>query len=407
MALKYGLKGSNQISNPVKNKTTGNNNESAPIYGKVFGVVTGINLPTIKMYEKANKRIGAVFYKDYYSNRTEDGSLTDAFLNTCNIAYPFYSNIQDYPLLNEIILILQGASIGSQTKTDTKGNIPYWLCTVNLWGNNEQNAQSSNSNSSLGKTYIENGNIKNLISYEGDYILSGRTGQSIRFGSTVGLYSNPANPNYNEWSKIGKNGSPILILSNGLNFNSKPQELYSEQINKDASSIYLTSTQALPIELDSTGLKSPLIGEPVSPQSYNNSQVVLNGDRILINSKKDEIMLFAKTNNILKSNTINLIGNSIELISNDVYIGKNSNGDLPSEPVLLGNKTLRMFSDLISSISDFTNEISSVTDSNGVPIAAIKSAADNLNSKLEQLLNTHLDPDNSKTFIASNQVFIS
>jgi hypothetical protein len=66
-----------------------------------------------------------------------------------------------------------------------------------------------------------------------------------------------------------------------------------------------------------------------------------------------------------------------------------------------------MFSDLISSISDFTNEISSVTDSNGVPIAAIKSAADNLNSKLEQLLNIHLDPDNSKTFIASNQVFIS
>jgi hypothetical protein len=94
-------------------------------------------------------------------------------------------------------------------------------------------------------------------------------------------------------------------------------------------------------------------------------------------------------------------------MSNDVYIGKNSNGDLPSEPVLLGNKTLRMFSDLISSISSFTNEISSVTDSNGVPIAAIKSAADNLNSKLEQLLNTHLDPDNSKTFIASNQVFIS
>ena len=407
MALKYGLKGSNQISNPIKKKTIGQGDTSTLSYGKVFGVVTGINLPTVRMYEKANKRVGAVFYKDYYASRTENGSLTDSFLDTCNIAYPFYSNTQDYPLLNEIILTLPGVSIGSQTKKDTKGDIPYWLCTINLWGNSEQNAQSSDPNASLGKTYDEKGNIKNLITYEGDYILSGRKGQSIRFGSTVGLYSNPASPNYNEWSKVGDNGNPILILSNGLNFNSTPQLLYSERINKDASSIYLTSTQALPIEIDSTDLKSPLIGEPVSPESYNNPQVVLNGDRILINSKKDEVMLFSKTNTILKGNGINLIGNSIQLTSNDIYLGKNSNGDLPNEPVLLGNKTLRMLSDLVSAISDFTNEISPSVDSNGVAIAAIKSAADNLNSKLEQLLNNNLDPDSSKNFIASNQVFVS
>ena len=125
MALKYGLKGSNQISNPVKKKTTGQGSTSALSYGKVFGVVTGINLPTVKMYEKASKRVGAIFYKDYYASRTENGSLTDNFLDTCNIAYPFYSNIQDYPLLNEIILILPGVSIGSQTKRDIKGDINY------------------------------------------------------------------------------------------------------------------------------------------------------------------------------------------------------------------------------------------------------------------------------------------
>ena len=406
MALKYGLKGSNQISNPVKNKTIGQGNSFALSYGKVFGVVTGINLPTVKMYEKANKRIGAVFYKDYYVSRTENGNLTDGFLDTCNIAYPFYSNVQDYPLLNEIILTLPGVSIGSQTKNDIKGNINYWLCTINLWGNSEQNAQSSDDNSLLGKTYNENGNIKNLITYEGDYILSGRTGQSIRFGSTVGLYSNPASLNYNEWSKVGNNGSPILILSNGLNFNNTPQLLYSEQINKDASSIYLTSTQALPIEIDSTGLKSSLIGEPVSPESYNNSQVILNGDRILINSKKDEVMLFSKTNTILKGNGINLIGNSIELSSNDIYLGKTSNGELPSEPVLLGQKTLNMISELLSAMQTFSNSISSATDSNGVPIAAVKVAADKFNQNLEKM-SEQLDPDNIDKFIASNQVFVS
>jgi hypothetical protein len=406
MALKYGLKGSNQISNPVKKKTTEQNEASISSYGKVFGVVTGINLPTAKMYEKANKRVGAVFYKDYYASRTENGSLTDDFLNTCDIAYPFYSNIQDYPLLSEIILILPGASIGSQTKKDTKGDISYWLCTVNLWGNSEQNAQSSDSNSPLGKTYNENGNIKNLITYEGDYILSGRTGQSIRFGSTVGLYSNPDNPNYNEWSKIGDNGSPILILSNGLSFNSTPQPLYSERINKDASSIYLTSTQALPIEIDSTGLKSPLIGEPTSPDSYNSSQVVLNGDRILINSKKDEVMLFSKTNTILKGNGINLVGNSIQLTSNDIYLGKNTDGSLPLEPVLLGFKVIDLLSDLVKALQTFTTTASPSVDSTGAPIPTLKAAADRLNTDLEKVKDM-FKPENTDKYIASNQVFIS
>ncbi len=405
MALKYGLKGSNQISNPVKNKTTGKNNGTTPIYGKIFGVVNGINLPTVKMYEKANKRIGAVFYKDYYASRIEDGSLTDDFLDTCNIAYPFYSNIQDYPLLNEIVLILQGTSIGSQVKRDIKSDIPYWLCTINLWGNSEQNAQSSNDGTPLGKTYNENGNIKNLISYEGDYILSGRTGQSIRFGSTVGLYSNPDNPNFNEWSKVGNNGSPIVILSNGLNFNSKPQSLYSEQINRDASSIYLTSTQALPIELDSSGLKSPLIGEPVLPDTYNNSQVILNGDRILINSKKDEVMLFSKTNTILKANGINLVGNSIELKSNDIYLGNNGN-NLPDEPVLLGFKVIDLLSELIEAIQTFTTNTSPSVDSTGAPIAALKLAADRLNTDLDKVKDM-LKSENTDKYIASNQVFVS
>lgn len=405
MALKYGLKGSNQISNPVKNKTTGEKEGLAPIHGKVFGIVTGINLPTVKMYEKANKRVGAVFYKDYYASRTENGSLTDDFLDTCNIAYPFYNNIQDYPLLNEIVLILQGTSIGSQTKKDTKADIPYWLCTVNLWGNSEQNAQSPDDNAPLGKTYNENGNIKNLISYEGDYILSGRTGQSIRFGSTVGLYSNPNNPNYNEWSKVGDNGSPILILSNGLSFNSKPQMLYSEQINKDASSIYLTSTQALPIELDSTNLKSPLIGEPVSPNVYNSSQVILNGDRILINSKKDEVMLFSKTNTILKGNVINLVGNSVELRSNDIYLGNNGN-NLPDEPVLLGFKVIDLLSDLVEALQTFSTSASPSIDSTGAPIAALKVAADRLNTDLDKVKEM-FKPENTDKYIASNQVFVS
>jgi len=403
--LKQGFKGSNLISNNNR-KTTSSDGTSKVSYGKVFGVVNGVNLPTPKMYDKVKGRLGTIFYLDAEAAKTNNGiPFNDTFLDTCLIAYSSEPSTQYYPLLQEIVKLTPAPSIDTPNIRTTTSTI-YWSRVISISGDSQQNAQSQNSNSVLGKTFEENSNNKNLVSYEGDYTLFGRKGNSIRFGSTVGLYSILGLPNYNEWSLVGNNGSPILILSNGHDYSSTTSPLYTEQINKDASSIYLTSTQVLPIELDSTGLKSPLIGEPTSPEKYSNPQVILNGDRILINSKRDEIMLFSKTNTILKANGINLVGNSIELSSNDIYLGKKTNGDLPSEPVLLGQKTLDMFEDLISSMQLFLNSISSAVDSNGVPIAAIKSAADKFNQDLERV-SDKLDPDNTNKYIASNQVFIA
>ncbi len=403
--IKQGLKGSNLISNDVRKITSGESSKSSPNYGKVFGVVNGINLPTPKMYEKAKGRLGTVFYLDVNTAKNINGTLTDSFLDTCLMAYSISPNTQYYPLLQEVVELKPAPSIDNPNSTDNLF-IVYWSRVISISGDSQQNVQSINPTSSLGKTFEENQNNKNLVSYEGDYILSGRKGNSIRFSSTVGSYSIPGLPNYNEWSLVGKQGSPILILSNGHNYSSTSSSLYTEQINRDDSSIYLTSTQVLPIELDSTGLKSPLFGEPVSREKYSNPQVVLNGDRILINSKRDEIMLFSKTNTILKSNGIDLIGNSIELISNDIYLGKQSNGDLPDEPVLLGGKTLNMLSSLIDALKELSNDLSAAVDSNGAPITAIQTATSNLNSKLSEI-EKYIDPNSSKEYIASNQVFVS
>ena len=186
----------------------------------------------------------------------------------------------------------------------------YYICNVNIWGNQHHNSlpkgakihtlQESapynflaslmnndqppwNSTDDLeidnGYYFSEKLNIKPLLPYEGDYLLEGRFGQSLRFGSTVDntlLKSTERNP----WSYTFDSssvGSPITIISNGL-----PQdpEIYKkknskwwhikednddinkswihtqEDINNDPSSIYLTSTQnSLPFAL-SLNLKS-------------------------------------------------------------------------------------------------------------------------------------------------------
>ena len=70
-----------------------------------------------------------------------------------------------------------------------------------------------------------------MIPFEGDMILEGRFGNSIRFGS-----SNPRGKN--EWSENDSEGEPITIISNGQG---STEYTPLEDINNDASSIYLTS----------------------------------------------------------------------------------------------------------------------------------------------------------------------
>ena len=76
-----------------------------------------------------------------------------------------------------------------------------------------------------------------LFRSEGDNILEGRLGNSIRLGST----SKPLNP----WSQNGENSDPIIIIRNGQynNINDETFNPNIEDINNDDSSIYLTSNQ--------------------------------------------------------------------------------------------------------------------------------------------------------------------
>ena len=76
-----------------------------------------------------------------------------------------------------------------------------------------------------------------------------RFGNSIRLGSTIKtkniLYQN-------NWSEFGKNGNPITILRNGQSPDSSDEGWLPviENINKDLSSIYLTSNQKIPLSSD-------------------------------------------------------------------------------------------------------------------------------------------------------------
>ena len=350
--------------------------------GRVYGVVTTENTPTEAMFKKVGgfNGIGTVFYLDYEQAKTTEGNIGDTFFNNCKTAKPLYSQFQYFPVLGELVYLEDFPSPLTQiSNTSTQ---KYYISTINLWGNNQQNAQPASDKDNLGVTFVENPNIKSLLSFEGDHIIQGRQGNALRFSSTTKLYNN-----LNEWSNVGNDDSPITLITNGFAYDPK-EKFHVEKINQDASSIYLTSTQQIPLQTDKTGILNPLT-KPIDPSKYFNAQVIINSDRVVLNSKRDEVMIFAKTN--IELNTKNIINlnadERVHLSSNTIFLGT-VNNQLPTEPLVLGDKLNTVLENLLDSLYSFGASLSTVVGSpEGAPAMDINAAAESLLNDIDRINN--------------------
>jgi len=378
----------NSIGKKRSRSSSKNNNQ----IGKVYGVVTTENTPTPAMFEKAGKwnGIGTIFYLDYTYAKNVSGNVSDDFLNACKLAKPLNPQIQGFPLLGELVQLL---NLPSPAQLSNNSFDRYYN-RINLWNNTQQNSQQF-ADDSLGSTFSENPNTRPLTSYQGDYITQGRQGTSLRFSTTTRGIDPP-----NEWSQVGNEIDPITILTNGLAYDPAKQ-YYVEQINKDASSIYLTSAQKIPLQTDKTGVLNNLTN-PLDASNYINSQVILNGDRVVLNSKKDEVMLFAKTNIELNTkNTINLNADTqVHLNSTSIVLGVYDLNN-PPQPVLLGNDTLEVFFLLTETLSELGSYLqSTISTAVGSPIPSLNLAGTAIMQDMVKLCSL-LDK------ITSQRVFIS
>jgi hypothetical protein len=349
---------------------------SKPKIGKVYGIITTENTPTKELFESNNgwRGVGTIFYQEY--DQYKDIDKVD--LNTCKTALPFTSNVP-YPLIGELVQIIEAPSPVSQLGNNAKQR--YYTGVVNVWNNTQQNAPAGNT---LGNTFIETSDIRDLYKFEGDIFYQGRRGNGIRFGSTNKFYAN-----INEWSSgPGADGDPITMMING--YVTTPSTGSSsvpniEEINKEQSSLYLTSTQLIPLIPDRVDIINP-VTTPRPPSQYFSSQIILNSDRITLNSKKDEVMIFAKTNvEISTNNIINLNANlHTHINSPTIFLGTLPNGENPSEPVLLGDKTKQILFDITSALMDVANLLrQTVAPVSGGPIPHVVSAGTMLSTRLQ------------------------
>ena len=255
---------------------------------------------------------------------TSDESISSSKLN---LAKPLYPQLKNYPLVNEIVLLIKLPNKSSISKI-SGATTYYYFTPLSIWNHPEQNAypnplnnQNSDSqksdyqqieagnarkvsdesseinlNGASGGTFVEDGNIHPVLPFAGDNILEGRFGNSIRLGNT----SNVEGSIQNNWSKNGDDGNPITIIRNGQDPELEPPGWIptTEDINKDLGSIYLTSNQQIPIT-SSRFTTDSVEEQPVEPNQYTSNQVILNSGRLVFNSNSDNLILMSKKNIML------------------------------------------------------------------------------------------------------------
>lgn len=261
-------------SNSSKGGGGGNN---AFFFARVNDILLSTNTKTENFFNDAGgwSGLGSIKFTQLGSSKDTDNPST-------LIARPLFTNILQYPLLEEIVLILQAPSEG--LNRDPQAKTFYYLTTIGLWNSIHHNAfpdipnfnkkiKNKNNDSTqqieegssisdnpdtevlkFGNSFKEKPDIRTLLPEEGDIMVEGRWGQSIRFSSTT----TKKLPN-NSWSAQGELGSPITIIRNGQTKEkntSAPWVPIYEDINKDGSSIYMSSGQDIPLELASKNLKS-------------------------------------------------------------------------------------------------------------------------------------------------------
>ena len=86
---------------------------------------------------------------------------------------------------------------------------------------------------------------------------------------------------------------------------------------------------------------------------------MLIADRITINAKKNEILLYGNQLGALINDSIYLESkNDITLKAPKINLGLNSKGNPPIEPVLLGNKTSELIIDILITLQELSKNLS-------------------------------------------------
>jgi hypothetical protein len=209
-------------------------------------------------------------------------------------AFPLDSSIVEYPLKGEKVQIYKFSTglvytrkipIGHRVQENAALNLN---SEVKARGGIDARLEGTLNDHVFGEYFKPDSRVRPLKHFEGDTVFQGRMGTTIRFGSS-------------KMDPSSKGMAPNIIMRTGQAKDKHKTEatfktafgLMLEDINNDAASIWMVSDQKVPFEPITlqAGSFYRSIFNPVNV--FSGASITLNSDRIVLDAKKNHIMLFS------------------------------------------------------------------------------------------------------------------
>lgn len=345
-----------------------------------------------KSIKKSKTQSTSIFYgkvvEVHYNTQNPDSIGAITFKNITDVenvsrgeAYPLSPFITQPPLVDEVVLLVNAPSEVAEEGEHTAKI--YYLGVVNIWNHPHHSGIVGNKQfPELGTDFKERTDINPILPYQGDTILQGRLGQSLRFSQTI--------PNITPWTGTVL-GNPVIVLSNGQITTETGFEFINEDINADFSSIYLTSKQGIPLKESQT---FNTFSAPTT-SAYETSQVILNGDRLIFNSKLDSILLTSSTQVGIKGIDTNIEGTqTITLEAPRISLGFQA-----EERAVLGDSMVEELTKLYTDLKNVIKEL-------GI-LGSVVSYTPMIQVATTALTNIELRENQLKSRLLSNKTYLS
>lgn len=365
--------------------------------------------------EKNGLYYGAIRYRNTEQAESKDEDLSVAYpLDRYNFTLPVIGEIVNIEIINgkafykavnfqNTIGFNTNLEILSNTiKTTDENNTDAGLDSIKvvketgIANSDQPNVSQTKVNKGFsGKYYKRNVRLHQLKPYEGDTILQGKFGNSIRFSG------------YIHSEKTDGKQYPAILIRNGENIdsqtNNKIFETTIEDVNNDGTSIQITSGEYKTLFKETVAVNKEAVGDYPSSDELKGDQIVVNSGRVIISSKSAETFLFSKKNISIFTDDIITIdaekglnfivqNGPVQIAAsgnNNVIIGVENGkifagNDAATEAMLLGNTMVDLMSRLIDAINQMTIATPSGPSSPG-PID--KAPFNNIRNELKNALS--------------------
>jgi len=269
------------------------------------------------------------------------GAVIGTFLNNPNqpilgeVVLPLTPHITAIPLIGEQVVVIE------------YNGQHYYTSIINRKNNVNENSLPGatgnyTKNTKYGETFERN-DIRHIHVNEGEIVYEGR------FGNTIKLGCNQNNNSPNIRIRAGQNNEDTETLG-----------VIKENINKDGSSIYLSTDET--INLPSMKIKGTFKNFP--KQSISGKSIVMNSDKLFLNARDGNINLRSSEN--------------VTIQGAEVFIHAGKQGTIKlGDPKAIFIPTLRtdvitdLFKDLIASVQEGFGALTKISTPATIP-AAVK-----------------------------------